>query len=224
MKLFIFASLLFMNLAWAEMSAPNHSLQLLVVPVANLTDTKAKLYTYERANRQAPWTVVFDPIEVSLGRTGIALGLGFKDVNTTSSYAQKIEGDGKSPAGIFKLSKVFGYAKVSPTTKMPYIQATKNLHCVDDSSSKLYNQIITKQSGYGSHEKMLRKDNLYKWGVVVDHNAKNIPLKGSCIFLHITSGRPTAGCTAMKEKELLKIIKWLDAKKEPVLVQYLSEQ
>jgi D-alanyl-D-alanine dipeptidase len=39
--------------------------------------------------------------------------------------------------------------------------------------------------------------------------------------MHIWSGSasPTAGCTAMKETDILKLIDFLDQKKNPVLVQ-----
>jgi D-alanyl-D-alanine dipeptidase len=34
---------------------------------------------------------------------------------------------------------------------------------------------------------------------------------------------PTAGCTVMNEKEMKEIIKWLDADKNPLLVQGTQE-
>ena len=61
-------------------------------------------------------------------------------------------------------------------------------------------------------EKMLRDDGLYKWGVFVEHNPAAAPGAGSCIFLHIwkDSTTPTTGCTAMAEKDLVKLLRWLD--------------
>jgi D-alanyl-D-alanine dipeptidase len=68
---------------------------------------------------------------------------------------------------------------------------------------------------------MLRNDLLYKWGLVVDHNARAIPGGGSCIFLHIwkDSSTATAGCTAMREQDLVTLLRWLDPKRRPVLIQ-----
>jgi D-alanyl-D-alanine dipeptidase len=39
--------------------------------------------------------------------------------------------------------------------------------------------------------------------------------------MHIWSGsnKPTAGCTAMKESDILKLIDFLDKTKNPILVQ-----
>jgi D-alanyl-D-alanine dipeptidase len=72
-----------------------------------------------------------------------------------------------------------------------------------------------------SSEQMRRKDVLYKWGVVAEHNPAAIPGAGSCIFLHIweSSSAPTAGCTAMPESDLVRLIRWLDPARHPILVQ-----
>ncbi|MBF8262931.1 MAG: hypothetical protein HW387_596 [Parachlamydiales bacterium] len=49
---------------------------------------------------------------------------------------------------------------------------------------------------------------------------------GSAIFMHIwrDPGFPTAGCTAMQEKDIGDIVSWLDEKKHPVLVQLPMEE
>jgi D-alanyl-D-alanine dipeptidase len=66
----------------------------------------------------------------------------------------------------------------------------------------------------------------YKYGIVVNHNHIDeegaVKGAGSCIFMHIKKV-PTAGCTVMNEKEMKEIIKWLDADKNPLLVQGTQE-
>jgi len=77
-----------------------------------------------------------------------------------------------------------------------------------------------------SHERMLRDDDLYKYVVLVGHNTwKPKRGAGSCIFLHIWRGEttPTAGCTAMPEVAILRLLAWLDSDKNPVLVQLTRE-
>ena len=61
----------------------------------------------------------------------------------------------------------------------------------------------------------------YRWGAVVAHNLDQVPGAGSCIFLHVWEGAgvPTAGCTAMPEAEMLRLVRWLDRNKNPLLVQ-----
>ena len=73
-----------------------------------------------------------------------------------------------------------------------------------------------------SSEKMLAVGEQYALGVFVAYNSYPITSgNGSCIFLHIwkDSATPTAGCTAMERPSLERIVAWLDAKKNPYLVQ-----
>jgi D-alanyl-D-alanine dipeptidase len=61
---------------------------------------------------------------------------------------------------------------------------------------------------------------------VVNHNHIDekgaVPGAGSCIFIHIKKV-PTAGCTVMNEKEIKEIIRWLEPKKNPLLIQGTKE-
>jgi hypothetical protein len=68
---------------------------------------------------------------------------------------------------------------------------------------------------------MRRADDLYKWGIFVAHNAAATPGAGSCIFMHIwkNSSTATIGCTAMAERHLVRLLRWLDPAAQPLLVQ-----
>lgn len=203
---------------------PQNVKQLLLVSASNASQNKAMLYSYERTSHTQTWKSVFDAIPVTLGRNGLAVGLGLNVLPESTLLPLKFEGDGKSPAGVFKLSHIFGYDRTTPNSKMPYIHLGADIHCVDDSGSKYYNQIISKRSGYKSFESMRRQDMLYEWGIVVEHNKEGIQQRGSCIFIHVMNKKrgSTAGCTAMKKQDLLKIITWLDKESHPVLVQELA--
>lgn len=68
----------------------------------------------------------------------------------------------------------------------------------------------------------MRRIALYRLGVVVDYNARRPAAgRGSCIFLHVWNGPRsfTAGCTAMAEPALAEIVRWLDPRRSPALVQ-----
>jgi len=198
--------------------------QLLVVSLDHDTQNKAWLDSYVKSD--GSWKKVFPAIAVSLGRNGIGLGLGLHDKSFSSQrkLKEKQEGDGKSPAGIFRLSSIFGYSPSTTNSKMPYIHLHSKLHCVDDSESKHYNKIISQTSGYKSFESMRRKDNLYELGIVVEHNTQALKGRGSCIFIHIQNPNrtPTSGCTTMRKVNLLKVIQWLDKDKHPILLQALK--
>jgi hypothetical protein len=71
-------------------------------------------------------------------------------------------------------------------------------------------------------ERMLRPDELYRWGILVDHNTNPaVAGGGSCIFMHIWRGpgKPTVGCTAMPQAEIESLLGWLDPSRGPLLVQ-----
>ena len=73
---------------------------------------------------------------------------------------------------------------------------------------------------------MLRKDSLYEWVIVIDHNTAGTAEAGSCIFMHRWLGpnRGTAGCTAMAPEELFALARWLDAAAHPLLLQLPAEE
>jgi D-alanyl-D-alanine dipeptidase len=113
---------------------------------------------------------------------------------------------------------------------MPFTTLSATVECVDDVQSGEYNRLLdaatVKQKDWKSSETMLRADDLYRLGFVVDHNA-NPPVagKGSCIFLHIWrgAGQGTAGCTAMEPQHMEELAAWLDAGSSPLLVQLPRE-
>lgn len=196
--------------------------QILLVVSDNFDIPKAKLSAFE------DFKPVFTNIDVNLGKNGLGWGLGFVKIPHSKSDPIKKEGDKKAPAGIFKLGLAFGYEK-NINLDLPYLYADDSLLCVDDVDSPLYNRFTDSSEGLSSFERMKRDDEQYKYGLVVLHNEEQKKGMGSCIFLHIEKSKdhPTVGCTSMKEKDLLKILKWLDKDKNPILIQvpkvYLPE-
>lgn len=175
---------------------------------------------------QGEWQQAGDDIPVLIGKKGLGWGQGLQDY-TDRVGPLKQEGDLKSPAGIFTLGTAFGYAAARSASfiKMPYAHVSEHLMCIEDGASTAYNRIIDetqKVKDWTSTDHMLRKDDLYEWGLFVEHNyAPTQPGKGSCIFLHVwrKDGRGTAGCTSMDKETLRHLLGWLDPTKSPVLVQ-----
>ena len=194
--------------------------QIILILSKDFNTSSAQLTPYERDGRS--FVSTGETFDVVIGRNGLAWGIGEAGFTPKKVEPIKEEGDGRAPAGIFKLSSAFGYAP-STASKMPYIQANKTLICVDDTHSHYYNQILDKDKSDDpkSFEWMRRDDKLYKLGLVVQHNVQGVKGAGSCIFFHIqrASNSPTAGCSAMSEKNLAKILMWLDPLKNPRVVQ-----
>lgn len=195
--------------------------QLLVVTTENWSTPTGSLQRYERDDQS--WKKVGKVIDIKLGRNGLGWGIGLHKVPKDAKFIKK-EGDGKAPAGIFKLEQAFGYAPFK--INYPYEVYKETDHCVDDVNSKYYNKIVASTKidrDYKSHERMKFPKDYYKYGIVVDHNGitNGVTSKkgaGSCIFIHIKD-IPTAGCTVMSESEIQEVLRWLDPKAEPLLVQ-----
>jgi len=194
--------------------------QLILIVSDDFNTTSAVLTRYEKD--ESGFRQTGGEVAVNLGRNGLAWGIGEKGFSPRREDPVKQEGDGRAPAGIFTVSRAFGYAP-SIGTKLPYIQADKELICVDDAQSDDYNSVLRRSESDNpqSFEWMRRDDDLYKIGLVVDHNREAIKGAGSCIFFHIrkSADAPTAGCSAMREEELMTILRWLDPAKNPRVVQ-----
>ena len=200
--------------------------QLIVVTTRGWDDVPGTLRRFERKGAQGAWAKVGADVPVAVGRNGLGWGVGLVETSGTAGPSKK-EGDGKAPAGVFALGSAFGFApfREAAWLRVPYIALTPSVECVDDTASRRYNLIVDRLAAgdvdWNSSERM-RSVEGYRWGLVVKHNAAPpVAGRGSCIFLHVWAGpgRGTAGCTAMEEASLTALLRWLDPKKRPLLVQ-----
>jgi D-alanyl-D-alanine dipeptidase len=201
--------------------------QIIVVTTPAWDKIDGRLQRYERAADGQNWQPVGAPIPIVVGRGGMGWGRGIHGAPPGAGPIKR-EGDGRAPAGLFRLSAAYGYASPDEASriKLPYVQSLATTECVDDRQSSHYNRILdrarTMTNDWKSSEQMRRNDELYRWVVVVDHNANSAePGAGSCIFLHIWSGasQGTAGCTAMEARRMEDVLFWIDPAAHPLLVQ-----
>ena len=127
---------------------------------------------------------------------------------------KKIEGDKKTPKGIFKLENLY-YRKDRiniPETKLKCVEIKKNMGWCDDiKSPENYNKLI-KINKKIKCERLKRKDSKYDLLVPIKYNFRNSIIgRGSCIFLHLTKNyKPTAGCIAISKKDFFIILKLIN--------------
>jgi D-alanyl-D-alanine dipeptidase len=194
--------------------------QLLLVTTGAWNSVGGSLQRFER--HDLGWEPVGEKIPVVVGKNGLAWD-GLLEAAPTDGPI-KMEGDGRSPAGVFPITEIFGFAPEQATAKIPYRQLADTIECVDDPNSRAYNKIVDRNDyptpDWDSSEKM-RSVEVYELGAVIGYNAVPIPGAGSCIFLHISKdpGQGTAGCTAMNEARLKEVLCWLDGSKHPIVVQ-----
>lgn len=136
----------------------------------------------------------FGPVSVFVGRHGMAWGVGLHPEPTEGPV--KREGDGRAPAGAFRIGDTTWRGEAT------------GRWCVDDPAAPEYNSVATLEGGdaprWGSAERMTD----YRVAVFIEHNADAEPGAGSCIFLH-EGRRPTAGCTAFGGEELDQLLERL---------------
>tara|TARA_B110000444_G_C18556526_1_gene462760 strand:+ start:221 stop:712 length:492 start_codon:yes stop_codon:yes gene_type:complete len=146
-------------------------------------------------------TLLFDEFKFkcSIGKKGIT--------------SNKIEGDLKTPRGIYSLGSLFYRKDKFPNleTKLKKISINKTMGWCDDVNSKYYNKLININNKI-KHEKMFRKDQIYNLVIPINYNTKNpIKDKGSAIFIHITKNyEKTKGCISLKKKDLLILLKLIN--------------
>jgi L,D-peptidoglycan transpeptidase YkuD (ErfK/YbiS/YcfS/YnhG family) len=210
--------------AWSAELSWSDAQQLVLVTTPDWDSSQGTLRTFVRT--EAGWKEVDAASSVVIGRAGAAWGVG---LHGTQAGPRKREGDGRSPAGAFAVGAAFGYAD-AVSTALHYEPMDSNDWCVDVSASPHYNRIVdSKEVGVdavaGSTEPMRRDlhvngDQLYKIGFVIKHNPANERDAGSCIFAHVwkSADVPTAGCTAMAEPAMSRLLSWLRPEAAPVFV------
>lgn len=219
---------------------PDASRQLMLVVSESWSAIPAKLYRYQRSSVESPWQAKGTAIQTVLGRKGMGWGKGLhRPEDTNGDY--RVEFDKRAPAGIFTIGEAFGLASESNARKwlgglkMPYTELTASMRCIGDHESSHYNEIVdikrTKSDWNDEPNENMRQiavtdEKAYEWGAFINHNVNSNPqsrdkVSGSCIFLHIwkDAATGTAGCTAMGRADMLALLRWLDSKQQPILVQ-----
>jgi L,D-peptidoglycan transpeptidase YkuD (ErfK/YbiS/YcfS/YnhG family) len=198
--------------------------QLVLVTTADWDADHGIMRTFVRSKRG--WQPAAAAVPVTIGRSGSAWGLG---LHFDQPGPVKREGDGRSPAGVFRIGEAFGYGE-SARTALPYEPMRASHYCMDVSASPFYNRIVDasevgEAAIAGSTEPMRRDlhaggDQLYKLGFVIEQNPAAQAGAGSCIFAHLwkTAGAPTVGCTAMAEPVMLDLLAWLRPEEQPIFV------
>ena len=150
-------------------------------------------------------------------RCQVGLG-GFKKT------IKKIEGDKTTPIGKWYLKSIYYRSDriLRPKLKKKNIlkinRITKHSGWCDDIKSNYYNKYIKINNSRLlniNHESLWRQDNAYDIVIETSYNTKPIlKNKGSAIFIHCSfeDFRTTAGCVALKKRDLMFLIKNINSK------------
>ena len=146
-------------------------------------------------------------IPVALGRGGI--------------LANKREGDGGTPMGIFRPLQVWwrGDRHPRPQTFLSVRAIKPEDAWCEDPASRHYNQPVRLDRESGG-DRLTRDDHLYDFIVEIDHNVHpRIAGRGSAVFLHLARDNfgPTAGCVSMTKASMLHLLKRLGPETKMVI-------
>ena len=181
--------------------------QLVTVTASAYGTTTASLDLWQR--RGGCWRHVAGPWRAWLGRSGLS--------------THKREGDGATPAGTYRLGANAYGIEANPGVHGGY----RRLVCGDwwdeDAGSASYNTFqhvacgATPSFGGGS-EALWRISPQYRYFAVVEYNVRpTVRGRGSAIFLHVSAGRPTAGCVSLPEAQLVRVLRWLRPSARPLI-------
>ncbi|MGH8041025.1 MAG: L,D-transpeptidase family protein, partial [Rudaea sp.] len=199
--------------------------QMILVIVPDWNATTGTLRTFDRAH--GAWHEVEYAAPVVIGHAGSAWGLGLSPPQDDGPI--KREGDGRSPAGVFSIGEAFGYAP-NLATALTYKPMQSTSWCVDVSGSPYYNRIVDARKvgdaavkGATEHMRLdifNHGDQRYRKGFVIENNAQQRQMGGSCVFAHLW-GSPdstTTACTAMADATMDRLLGWLKPDEHPVFV------
>ncbi|MCR6488880.1 L,D-transpeptidase family protein [Amycolatopsis sp. OK19-0408] len=176
-----------------------------VAVVANAATAATAVLTTWEHTRTGRFRV-HGPIAAWLGRDGVG------EAGETVS---------RTPAGTWPLTEGFGHRPA--TTKLPYRRVTTADWWVSDVKSPYYNTHFSCAPGTypfdeAAGENLGQAGGVYDQAVVIDYNRTPVvPGAGSAFFLHVTNGKPTAGCVAIPAPDLDAVLRWLDPAQHPVI-------
>lgn len=124
--------------------------------------------------------------------------------------AAKREGDGATPAGIWKLRAGFWRADrlARPPGPLAFAAIEPDMVWDDDPVSPSYNT-LQRRDVPDHPERLMRADHVYDIVVPIGFNdGPIVPGRGSAIFLHVAREgyAPTAGCVALACDDLIELL------------------
>ena len=167
----------------------------------------AKNWVVTKVNKNFFLRVGKKIFKCQIGRTGYKI------------YTQKNEGDKATPIGKWRLKSIYYRSDkvLRPIIKNKIFKInkiTKNCGWCDDPKSIYYNKYINVKRNFHvkniNFENLWREDDAYDLVIETSHNSSPIIKgKGSAIFVHCSFSdyRKTAGCVALKKKDLIFLIK-----------------
>jgi L,D-peptidoglycan transpeptidase YkuD (ErfK/YbiS/YcfS/YnhG family) len=191
----------------APAAIPAQSSQAIVVEATSHRTTAARLRLWQRSG--ACWKPVAGPWTARVGRNGLS--------------AQRREGDGTTPTGVYRLDSVVYGRSPDPGVRLRYHRIVCGDWWDEDPASPTYNTFQHVPCGVeppfrAESEGLWKQTVAYRHLIFVRYNAAPVvPGKGSAIFLHVQTGSRTNGCISLPQAQLVRTLRWLRPAAKPVI-------
>ena len=167
-----------------------------VLSVVGTGGSVGKMDVWQRG--PAGWQPVGTGIPVHLGSAGLA--------------PEARDSVPATPMGVYSLDFAFG-TQPSPGGGLKYYQTTPDYWWSADGPTYNTMQVCKKADCPFDTSPASGTENLYipayAHAIVMGVNKERVPGHGGAFFVHTTNGAPTAGCVALDDATLVKIIGWL---------------
>jgi L,D-peptidoglycan transpeptidase YkuD (ErfK/YbiS/YcfS/YnhG family) len=179
--------------------------QLVTVETQTARSTYATLRTWTRVGRC--WRAAGPSATARVGRNGVR--------------ANRREGDGTTPAGTFRIGRTMYGNRQNPGVRFRYVRLRCGDWWVEDPSSRFYNTFRRTPCGSRPPFRVTTGDMAseraaFPYLAVIEFNMRPIvPGRGSGIFLHAQTGRPTNGCVSLPLGDLVRVLRWLSPRANP---------
>ena len=174
--------------------------------------TTCRFYAYTKEDGE--WKEEFK-VAGYVGRSGIA------------DAANRVEGDGTSPAGVYSFGMLFGIQDNPGGLQREYKKVDEDDYWDGDRNSDTYNQHVRGSEmpdtwNAAASEHLIDYKYSYNYAAMVNYNVNpTIKGKGSAIFLHCTypGSLYSAGCISIPESKMIRALRLINDQAYIVLVR-----
>jgi L,D-peptidoglycan transpeptidase YkuD (ErfK/YbiS/YcfS/YnhG family) len=191
-----------------QLASTGSATQLVTVLTERRTSTRALLRLWRKAGDC--WIPVAGPWGAWVGERGV--------------LEDRHEGDRTTPAGAFGFGRTMFGVAANPGVRYRYRRIVCGDWWVEDPRSLHYNRFRHVRCGARPPFRVTTGDmsespTAYRHLAVIRFNMDPVvPGRGSGIFLHASTGRPTVGCVSLPLPQLLRTLRWLRPEREPLVV------
>ncbi|MGB2952112.1 MAG: L,D-transpeptidase family protein [Gaiellaceae bacterium] len=191
-----------------QLASTRSAAQLVTVVAPRRTSTQGTLRLWRKSGDC--WQSVAGPWTAWLAQRGVS--------------DRHRERDHTTPTGAYGFDRVMYGIAPNPGVRYAYHRIVCGDWWVEDPRSPYYNRFHHVRCGSKppfrvTSEDMSRSPTAYRHLAVIRYNTEPIvPGRGSGIFLHASTGRPTLGCVSLPLAQLLTVLRWLQPASAPLIV------